>query len=126
MKLLKELWYKAVLFSAKTYIRIKWSTWNPWSIGRLNLAWGKYLVTPMYAARAELDHQLQINQANYEGDYPYEAFMNNHEFDFFYKKRTLSDRARLFFAPFSFGNRFRMPIWRIKWWWYGIDENNVI
>lgn len=132
MKLIKEklaqLWCKITcvcLYFIKIYIKIRWSCWNPWALGRMNLAWSKYAATPMYEARRELDREFAKNIPNYKGDFSYEAFLEYHEFDFFYSQRTLFDRVRLFFAPFSFSNKFRMPTWRIRWWWYGIDENEL-
>lgn len=110
---------------ATLLIRIKWSSWNPWAIGAYNMAWSKYIQTPMYEGRTELNRHFAIKQSNYKGDFAFEAFVSNGEFAFFYNKRTWIDRIRLAVAPFSFGDKFRIPWWRIYWWFYGVEEGTT-
>ena len=107
----------------KAFIHLKWSCWNPWAIGAMNLAWSKYAKTPMYEERSKLDREFKINDYNYDREYAFDAFIENEEFDFFYNQATFSERIRLILAPFSFGSRFRMPFWRIKFWILGVDES---
>jgi len=124
--MLNEYFWKIYKWLAILFIRIKWSAWNPWAIGAMNMAWSKYVETPMYEGRVEVDREFAINQPNYKGDFAYETFLEYKEFDFFYGQRTLADRIRLLVAPFSFGDRFRLPWWRIRWWWFGIDEKDLV
>jgi|WetSurSiteA1Bulk_404760.scaffolds.fasta_scaffold02404_7 hypothetical protein len=123
---LQDVFWKAYRRCAILLIHIKWSAWNPWAVGAMNLAWSKYVKTPMYEGRVEVDREFATNQPNYKGNFPFEAFINYKEFDFFYKQRTWLDRIRLFVAPFSFGDRFRIPLWRMWLWWFGIDEKDLI
>ena len=78
-------------------LRIKWSPWNPWCLGRMNLAWTKYMHTTMYEGRK----QLEKNSPSNFKDYAYKAFIDNYEIKYFISTFTSKDKIRLFLAPFS-------------------------
>lgn len=90
--------------------KIKWSPWNPWCLGRMNLAWTKYTQTSMYEGRK----QLEKNSPNSFKDFAYRAFVDNYEIKHFVSTFTSKDKIKLLLTPFSFGHKFRMPLWRIE------------
>ncbi len=87
-------------------LKIKWSPWNPWCLGRTNLAWAKYAQTSTYEGRKQLEKDSPV----YFKDFAYNAFVDNCEIRYFINRFTLKDKIKLFFAPFSFGDKFRMPL----------------
>lgn len=89
-------------------IKIKWSPWNPWCLAKLNLAWRKYTQTPMYESRKALEERFPLDFK----DFAYNSFIVNGEVFFFIKKITWKEKILIFFMPFSFGNRFKMPLYR--------------
>lgn len=91
-------------------IKIKWSPWNPWCLGTMNLAWKKYTETPMYEGRKELEKNHPID---FE-DFAYKAFIDNYEIKHFISTFTWKEKIKLLLAPFSFGSRFRMPFGQLQ------------
>jgi hypothetical protein len=91
-------------------LKIYWNPWNPWCVGRMNLAWRKYMETPMYEGRKELEKA----HPDHFTDYTRRAFVDNHEIKHFMSNFTKKDKIKLFFAPFSFGSTFRMPFWKVE------------
>jgi hypothetical protein len=91
-------------------LKIRWSPWNPWCLGRMNLAWTKYTETPMYEGRKQLekDHPVDFK------DFAYKSFINNYEIKHFMASFTKKDKIRLLFAPFSFGSAFQMPFQKLE------------
>lgn len=87
------------------YYKIKWSPWNPWCLGRMNLAWTKYTQTSMYEDRKQLEQDVPVGFR----DFAYKSFVDNHEIIHFTKSFTKRDKIRLLFVPFSFGTKFQMP-----------------
>jgi len=92
------------------WLKIKWSPWNPWCVGRMNLAWSKYTKTPMYEGRKELENAHPVDFK----DFAYKSFAENYEIKHFMANFTKKDKIKLFFAPFSFGSAFRMPFWKVE------------
>ena len=86
-------------------VKIKWNKWNPWCLGRMNLAWMKYTQTPMYEERKKLEKKYPIDFK----DFACRSFIENYEIKFFMRHFTTKDKIKLFFMPFSFGNQFKMP-----------------
>ena len=75
----------------------------------MNLAWTKYTQTSTYECRKQLEKDNPV----YLKDFAYKAFHDDYEIRYFMAKFTKKEKIRLFFAPFSFGNKFRMPLWRV-------------
>jgi hypothetical protein len=99
-----------IQFWEEFLIRIKWSPWNPWSLGRMNLAWCKYTQTVMYEERKKLEGELPENFENFA----YRAFVDNCEMQHFVRYFTFWDKVRLFLTPFSFGTTFQMPLYELR------------
>lgn len=100
-------------------LKIKWSPWNPWCLGRMNLAWTKYTQTPMYEGRKQLEKE----QPSTFKDFSYKAFYENHEINYFISCFSKKEKIKLFLAPFSFGRRFRAPFYKLEDWVFGpLDE----
>jgi hypothetical protein len=76
----------------------------------MNLAWSKYTQTSTYEGRKQLEKDNPV----YFKDFAYNSFVDDYEIRYFIKRFTLKDKIRLFFAPFSFGNMFRMPFWKLE------------
>lgn len=76
----------------------------------MNLAWSKYIKTPMYEGRKELEKAHPVDFR----DFAYKSFVENHEISHFIANFTKKDRIKLLFAPFSFGNNFRMPFRKLE------------
>lgn len=93
-------------------LKIRWSPWNPWCLGRMNLAWTKYTQTTLYKSRKKLEEE----QPNSFGDFAHKAFVDNYEIKHFVSTFTLKDKIKLFLAPFSFGAKFRMPFRKLEDW----------
>lgn len=92
------------------HLKVKWSPWNPWCLGRMNLAWRKYTQTSMYEGRKELEKEHPVNFR----DFAYKSYVENGEIKHFMANFTKKERIRLFFTPFSFGNNFTMPISKLQ------------
>jgi len=101
---------KKVSYYRLILIKIKWNPWNPWCLGRMNLSWTKYTQTDTYKARMGLEK----DYPNRFKDFTYKSFVNNHELEYFILQFTPKDKIKLFFMPFSFGDQFRMPFWKIS------------
>lgn len=91
-------------------LKIKWNPWNPWCLGKMNLAWTKYTRTSMYEDRKQLE---KGNPTDFK-DFAYNSFIENYEVKHFVNCFTKKEKIKLFFAPFSFGNNFRMPFWKLE------------
>lgn len=102
---------KKIRYFQLILLKIKWSPWNPWCLGRMNLAWAKYTQTSMYKDRK----QLEKDHPNCFEDFAYKSFIDNYEVKHFINRFTKKDRIRLFFTPFSCGNQFRMPFWKLEY-----------
>jgi hypothetical protein len=100
----KANYYRIIL------VKIKWSPWNPWCLGRMNLAWKKYTETSMYKSRKELE---KVSPVNFR-DFAYKAFVDNYEIKHFMARFTRKEKIKLFLAPFSFGAKFRMPFRQLE------------
>lgn len=99
-------------------LKIKWSPWNPWCLGKMNLAWTKYTQTSMYEGRKQLEKD---NPVNFK-DFAYKSFIENYEIKHFMNCFTKKEKIKLFFAPFSFGNSFKMPFWKLEGRIFGFEE----
>ena len=95
------IWLKVVY----VYHKIKWSPWNPWCLGRMNLAWVKYTQTSMYEGRKQLERDLPVSFK----DFAHKSFIESTEIIHFINSFTKRDKIRLLFTPFSFGTKFQMP-----------------
>ena len=91
-------------------LKIKWTPWNPWCLGRMNLAWTKYIQTSMYEGRKQLE---EGHPSDFK-DFAYNSFIENYEIGYFISCFSKKEKIRLFFCPFSFGGRFRMPLWKLE------------
>ena len=91
-------------------LKIKWSPWNPWCLGKMNLAWTKYTQTSTYEGRKRLEKD---NPAYFK-NFAYNSFRDDYEIRYFIDRFTLKEKIRLFFAPFSFGGQFKMPFWKLE------------
>ena len=91
-------------------LKIKWCPWNPWCLGRMNLAWTKYTQTTMYEGRKQLEKDLPGTFK----DFAYKAFIDNYEIKHFISTFTSKDKIKLLLAPFSFGAKFRMPLRKLE------------
>lgn len=99
-------------------LKAKWSTWNPWCIGRLNLAWTKYTQTVMYAERKKLEEEHPRSFKNFA----MKSYMDNCETLHFIKRFTFGEKVKLTFAPFSFGSTFKMPFYKLESLIFGKQE----
>jgi len=100
----KVSYYRLIL------LKIRWSPWNPWCLGRMNLAWIKYTQTTLYKDRKKLEKEQPVSFS----DYAHKAFIDNYEIEHFVAIFTSKDKIKLFLAPFSFGSKFRMPFRRLE------------
>lgn len=86
--------------------KLKWSPWSPWSVAMLNLAWSKYIETPMYEGRKELEKEGPKFK-----NFAQIAFAD--DITFFVSKFTKKDWLKVIFLPFSCGDVFRIPFWKL-------------
>jgi hypothetical protein len=105
------------------YYSIKWSSWNPWAIGRLNMAWNKYVSTPMYEERLKVSKCLHTDK-NFE-NYAEQSFVTNCETKLFMSLLTRKEKLRVLLVPFSCGNKYRMPFYRISNWILGVKGQEM-
>ena len=109
---------KKISYCQLILLRIKWSPWNPWCLGRMNLAWTKYTQTPTYEGRK----QLEKDNPTYFKNFAYNSFVDDYEIRYFINRFTKKEKIKLFFAPFSFGNNFRMPFRKLEDRIFGFEE----
>jgi hypothetical protein len=76
----------------------------------------------MYAERKKL-REFHTNR-KYE-DYAEQAYMEHEESFLFLNRFTFGDKLRVAAAPFSCGNKYRMPIWQIENWILGVENEDV-
>jgi len=112
-----------VLKCAAAYLKIKWSAWNPWAVARLNIVWNRYTGTEMYKARKEID--FMPPNGDYE-DFAEQAFYEYNEAEMFIGNYTFKEKLKIIFCPFSCGDKYRLPWWRITNWILGVDEDEEI
>lgn len=94
---------KIRMFLYHIYINLKWHPFNPWCVGRMNLAYKNYIESDLYKYRVEeLGHEF--------------AFKHYHELQevkIFISFFTPKNKLKLLFTPFSCGNQYNMPpIWK--------------
>ncbi len=118
---LKEvIFLKVAVPIFKVYCKIKWSPWNPWAVAMLNLTWNHYRKSDLYKYRKEVDREMMVaNGSVYKGDLMYDMFIQGNEVMHFKNKITRGERAKMILMPFSCGNRFNLPVWRISNWIFG-------
>lgn len=112
---------KKIIFKIRYFLMVvkyyaKWYPFNPWGIARMNLAWTKYTETPMYEERKKIDFTMNPKYS----DFAEEAFFEYGEMRLFDRLFTKKERFRVIFAPFSCGDKFKMPFWRVKCWIFGV------
>ena len=94
---------KIKFFLVHLYIDLKWSTFNPWCIARMNLAYKRYTESDLYTYRVEvLGHKFAHD--HYHESKGIEVFMT-----FF----TFKDKLKVIFTPFSCGNEYSMPLYKL-------------
>lgn len=99
--------YYFIYYHIKILVKkIKWSPWSPWSVAALNTAWNEYVKTPMYDGRKKLE--LEGPQFK---NFAFTAFAG--DITFFVSKFTKKDWLKIIFIPFSCGDAFRIPFWRV-------------
>jgi len=91
---------------------LKWHPWSPWSVAKLNIAWKHYTKTVLYEERVKLNHLF----GNDQPDFATKSFVDNKDYRFFLKQVTKKEWLKIIFCPFSCGDKFQMPFWRIKEW----------
>lgn len=117
---MKKFFYKIAYYFFVVYYSIIWNEWSPWAIARVNLAWQKYTETPMYAERKKIDFMRVSPDCE---DYAEQAFLDNKEAFYFIKKLSWKDKLKILLMPFSCGDHYKLPFYKIWLWWYGIKEN---
>ena len=110
-------YYYPALGAIKVYLSIQWSPWNPWTIARLNLAWQNYIKTTMYEDRLKVPKILHTDEKF--DNYAEQAFVDNSEAMFFISRFTREERIKTWITPFSCGDKYRMPFYKISYWLLG-------
>ena len=82
---------------------MKWSPFNPWCVARMNLAYKRYTESDLYNYRVEaLGHKFAHDHYHESGGL--KVFMT-----FF----TLKDKLKVIFTPFSCGNEYSIPFYKL-------------
>jgi len=113
-------YYYATLLAWHIYLSVKWSPWNPWAVARLNMAWTKYIQTPVYEDRLKVPTELHTDRKS--ENYAEQAYIMNTEAMLFMSLFTRKERLKILFTPFSCGNRNKMPFYIISNWIFGGEE----
>jgi hypothetical protein len=102
-------WYGYVV--GFIHITLRWHPWSPWTIAKLNMAWNHYIKTSMYEGRVKFDREIKG-----DGSFPLKTFVEQREYSFFLKQVTKKEWLKIIFFPFSCGEQFQMPFWKIGEW----------
>lgn len=116
---MKLIFLKVYLLFVWIWYQFKWGAWTPWGIARLNLTWSKYINTVMYEERKKLNFP---HDPEYE-DFAEQAFVEEGEMMLFNRLFSTKDHLRVIFAPFSCGNKYQYPLWRIFYWIFGVESD---
>ena len=94
---------KIKFFLFHLYTDLKWSPFNPWCIGRMNLAYKRYTESDLYKYRVDaLGHKFAHD--HYHETRGAETFIT-----FF----TFKDKLKVLLTPFSCGNEYSIPFDKI-------------
>jgi len=87
----------------KLYLDLKWHYFNPWCVGKMNLAYKHYTESELYGYRVEaLGH-----------DFAHKHYHDLQEVKIFVSFFTFKDKLKVLLTPFSCGNEYCMPLHKL-------------
>lgn len=91
------------MFLYVIFITLKWHPFNPWCVARMNLSYKKYTESELYHLRVDaLGHK-----------FAHDHYHDLQEIKMFVSFFTLRDKLKVIFTPFSCGNEYSMPLYKL-------------
>ncbi len=96
---MEDIIRKTMFFFITIWFNLKWSPRSPWCVARLNMAWNKYIATPMYSERVE----------TFGEDWAEQHYQEKMETSLFVSLFTMREKLKVFFLPYSCGDKYKSP-----------------